>query len=87
MEGALVAGGPIDDFLKMTGKGQADFERELANWNPGAIALFLAEFRFQEAHDSTLMAAVEPVLQESAMDRLREKPTPTAANEAVDFLK
>ena len=83
----ITPGGPIETFLKLTGKSQADFERELGGWNPGAVALFLAEFHYQDAHDSTLVDIVEPVLQESAKERLRDTPVPAVNNESVDLLK
>ena len=59
MDGELVPGGPTDAFLRVTGKPKSDFQAQLANWNAGAIALFLAEFTYQESHDASLSAAVE----------------------------
>ena len=62
MDGNLVPGGPVTTFLKIADNRPEDFRSKLKEWNPGAIALFLAEFAYQETHDSTLYAAVETVL-------------------------
>jgi hypothetical protein len=64
--GEFVPGGPTDAFLKVTGKPKPEFQAQLANWNAGAIALFLAEFAYQESHDTSLSAAVETALHDDA---------------------
>jgi hypothetical protein len=59
MDSGLIPGGPIDVFLKLTGKTKAEYEKELAGWNQGAIALFLAEFHYEEEHDVAVNEAVD----------------------------
>jgi len=54
----------LNAFLKVTGKPKSDFQAQLANWNAGAIAMFLAEFAYQESHDTSLSAAVETAIHD-----------------------
>jgi hypothetical protein len=64
MDSELVPGGPVEAFLQIAGNRPEDFRTKLKEWNPGAIALFLAEFAYQDKHDSKLYAAVETVLHD-----------------------
>jgi hypothetical protein len=52
--------GPKQYFFDLTGNDEAKFRQRLKAWDPGAIALFLADCQFKRQHPESVQTGEEP---------------------------